>query len=449
VRFYAIKIIGAGPGFPPTPGAWIEGAQFCTALDSKMGLGFQNDPSAMRCVLQMELTAVSGQLALVRLWGIDTQMIDQAADLTNLKVEVYGGFWPGLPLATWESTFTGLLYSGVVQSAYGNWEGSDMTLDMYLMGGDVKASDAQAHQGTSVGDIANMPDAPGRLVARSRRVGRQLAPKQPPSATQFDFGGDVAGAVGGIISSFGSGGWGLDPENLIHDFKEGMNLADSLKQTLSNGFKSMPFVNLIKDGLKLNYHDAGAYQTVDQLMGYIKPLSKELASGDKDYPGIDLYAVKGKLIGADGTKAHSHVFLQIWDMIGNVTWGGTDGKVPLVNFTVPMRADIFPTCVVHLPDNVWQNIAPTRQNQYLAGAPPTVRERMHFQGPIFVLRVMINGDSRHPSGKSWALSVTGRADHYSNWQQPALSDRGGIPGGSYNAGAPSPGRLAARGRGVG
>ena len=442
MRFYAIRISGAGPGFPVTPGAWITGAQFCTAIDSNMGLGFQNDPSAMRCVLQMELTSNAGQLALVRLWGIDTQMIDQAANLTGLKVEVFGGFWPGLPLATWESSFTGLLYQGVVQSAYGNWEGDEMTLDMYLMQGNVKADSGA---GESAGSVAASSGAPTpRLVARNRGIGRQNAPKPPPSATQFDMVGDAVGAVESAITSFGGGGWGSTPENLIHNMKEGMELAKSLEQTITTGLKNMPFVNLIKDGMKLNYHDAGAYQTVDQLMGYIKGLSKDLA-GDKDYAGIDLYAVKDKLVGADGTKAYSKVYLQAWDLIGQPTWGGKDEKGMMVTFMTPMRADIFPTCEVHLPDT-WQNLTSTRPNMYVSGYPPTVRDRMQFNGPIWVKRVMVNGDSRHPSGKSWSLQVTGyysEAKSYKQWLPPSMSvgDIANMPD--------APPRMIARGRGVG
>ena len=460
MRFYAIKINGgqAGSAFRATPGAWIEGAQFCSAIDTGLGFGYQNDPSAMRCMLQLTLSGERGALGFVRLWGIDMDMIDQSANLTDATLEIYGGFWPGLPLATWESSFTGLLYCGQVYSAFGNWEGSDMTLDIYLnpLGDWKKAGTSQSGGVRRIGEVSNLgwttpPPQTSRLVARSRRVGRlESRRRKPRSVTQFDGLSNAAGEIGTAFAGFASGGWGESPANLIHDMKEGMPLDKALSQTLSTAFPQAKYVSLIKDGLKLDYHDAGAYQTVDQLMGYLKGLSKELAKDDK-YEGVKLYAIKDRLVGMDGTKAFSDVYLQAWDLIGNVTWGGKDGDKFQVNFMTPMRADICPGVLVHMPDNVWQNITPSDTyggNVYgqTGGVGSTVRDRITFQGPIWVDRVVINGDSRHPDGKSWALSVTG-------YPQVAIGDRTSTKvGKAFEAPklvAPQNNRLTARRSGAG
>jgi hypothetical protein len=73
--------------------------------------------------------------AMVRVWGISLQDLGQAADLNGLEVYVYGGMAKGLPLANPQQR--GLLLHGQIQQAFGNWQGTDQTLDLIIMtGGD-------------------------------------------------------------------------------------------------------------------------------------------------------------------------------------------------------------------------------------------------------------------------------------------------------------------------
>lgn len=71
--------------------------------------------------------------ALVRIWGISLQDIAQASDLNNLTAQVRGGFQKGLPLAN--PAQAGLLVQGQVFQAFGNWIGTEMTLDLILTPG--------------------------------------------------------------------------------------------------------------------------------------------------------------------------------------------------------------------------------------------------------------------------------------------------------------------------
>lgn len=68
--------------------------------------------------------------AYVSVWGIGLQNIAQARDFNNLAIKVYGGMKKGLPLAKPQQA--GLLIAGEIQQAYGNWIGTEQTLDLQI-----------------------------------------------------------------------------------------------------------------------------------------------------------------------------------------------------------------------------------------------------------------------------------------------------------------------------
>ena len=458
MRYYAIRLSNAPAAFTPTPGAFIPDAQFCSVI---YGI---NDPSALRVSIQVEIGPME-HLAngFIRIFGIDKDMMDQAADLTGGQIEVYGGFWPGLELATWESKFQGLLFQGFINSAFGNWKGSDMTLDILINPAQSldKPSSESGGGGDSSGGGTEAASFPSRLVSRQRGIGRRRSrTTPPPQAAQFDGEGGIGG-MGDIGSLFGGldgfGGGGPDsPLKMIHDMKPGETLDSAMQKAMAAAFPNSKLVNLMKDGMKLDYHDAGFYQTIGQHLGYIKSLSKDLAKTVK-YPGVSAYAVKNSILLADDTKAFGRVELEFIDLIGQPTWGGKDddGKM-LVNFMTPMRSDIYPSIDVIMPNDTLQFVTPTAgmysrtTSGGLSGPFPRHvtgdRERITFNGPIRIKRVMIVGDSRNPQGEAWALSCTGIPNPWGAAPQE----------GSPNYQAPEPvapepamARLQARGEGIG
>ena len=80
--------------------------------------------------------------AWVRIWGISLQEIAQSTQLqgnlltsptlNGYGVQISGGMGPGLPLATSEVSQQGVLVQGQVLQAFGNWIGTDMTLEMVI-----------------------------------------------------------------------------------------------------------------------------------------------------------------------------------------------------------------------------------------------------------------------------------------------------------------------------
>lgn len=71
----------------------------------------------------------------VKVWGIDLQTIDPT-NFNLMQIEVFGGMQRGLPLAKPEQA--GLLMSGTIQQAFGNWIGTEQTLDLIYTSGNTK-----------------------------------------------------------------------------------------------------------------------------------------------------------------------------------------------------------------------------------------------------------------------------------------------------------------------
>lgn len=96
------------------------------------GVNSPPDPGALQ--LEMDILAVPAAVAqtgsFVRMWGIPLQRIGQAADLNQKPVTIRGGMGKGLPLANPQQS--GILVKGSINFAYGNWIGTDMTLDLVL-----------------------------------------------------------------------------------------------------------------------------------------------------------------------------------------------------------------------------------------------------------------------------------------------------------------------------
>lgn len=68
--------------------------------------------------------------SLVRIWGLPLYFISQASNLNGKKIKMYGGMSSGLPLAN--PSQQGILVEATIQQAFGNWQGTNQTLDMYV-----------------------------------------------------------------------------------------------------------------------------------------------------------------------------------------------------------------------------------------------------------------------------------------------------------------------------
>lgn len=68
----------------------------------------------------------------IRVWGVGLGMIGQAANLNGAQVQLYAGMGAGLPFATTQALQQGLILNGTVWQGYGNWQGTNQTLELVL-----------------------------------------------------------------------------------------------------------------------------------------------------------------------------------------------------------------------------------------------------------------------------------------------------------------------------
>lgn len=121
MRYYNILITD------PTTGAVVQ--QFTNYLNGRIDLG------ALDIELDIPISAAGpapiATSGFLRIWGVSLQQIGQGTNLTGKNIAVYGGMQQGLPLAN--PAQSGLLVSGSIYPAYGNWVATDMTLDMQIV----------------------------------------------------------------------------------------------------------------------------------------------------------------------------------------------------------------------------------------------------------------------------------------------------------------------------
>lgn len=197
--------------------------------------------------------------ALVRIWGISLQDIGQAADFNKLDIEVSGGFAKGLPLAN-PSQYR-LLTKGMVWQAFGNWQGTDQTLDLQLA--------------PSTGSMSN-----------------QVAPEN-------------------------------GPKDIILNQQPGQTLAEALQTTLTNALPALTFAPVISPSLVLNVVNVGFFATLTQLATHVRELSKQIIN-DPDYQGVGI-SISGDTVSVtDGYQGppDNPIQIEFNDLIGQITWIG-------------------------------------------------------------------------------------------------------------------------------
>lgn len=129
MRYYKIIITNPTTGqvvVPPGFDRLLGGATYTSFVNN------QTLPNAWNVILDIPVTpfAAPAGAAYIQVWGISLAEISQAHDLNGKNIQVFGGMQKGLPLANPKQA--GLLAEGTIIQAFGNWLGTDQTLDLIL-----------------------------------------------------------------------------------------------------------------------------------------------------------------------------------------------------------------------------------------------------------------------------------------------------------------------------
>ena len=80
----------------------------------------------------------------LRIWGLGLQDIGNASNLNGMNIAIYAGMSKGLPLANPQQA--GLIMQGKILYAFGNWIGTDQTVEMnFIPGGDLGSPNEPAN----------------------------------------------------------------------------------------------------------------------------------------------------------------------------------------------------------------------------------------------------------------------------------------------------------------
>jgi hypothetical protein len=133
MRYYDIQISDPNSGqvFQTTPAStgFVKGSGGSTFSSFVNGV---NIPGALQVEFDIPVAPLhtpQGQ-AYIRVWGIGLPMISQSSQLAGMNVVLKAGMQKGLPLAN--PAQAGILIEGQVFQAFGNWQGTNQTLDLII-----------------------------------------------------------------------------------------------------------------------------------------------------------------------------------------------------------------------------------------------------------------------------------------------------------------------------
>ena len=90
------------------------------------------NPAALLLEMDIPLYTMAQPMGagFLRFWGIGIKMISQASNFNGMNIQLFGGMAAGLPLANPKQA--GLILQGTIQQAFGNWQGTEQSLDLIV-----------------------------------------------------------------------------------------------------------------------------------------------------------------------------------------------------------------------------------------------------------------------------------------------------------------------------
>ncbi|CFQ96985.1 hypothetical protein [Yersinia frederiksenii] len=279
----------------------------------------------------------------ITVWGVSPQEMQQAQqNMFGMTVKMFVGMSKGLPLS--KPSQKGLVLEGTIWQAFGNWQGTDLRLDLIIVAGPTSTT-------------SQVPMAPLNLTM-PWNTGQQLS----VALTQCfqTFGGSYTHNIN--VSS-----------RLVLPYSRPM-FCGTLSQ-LARDLKTFSR-SIIKDA---SY--SGVEITVVD--------GKEIRVWDNDYNN---HSDQSSLKSATYRKGHP-TQIEFTDLIGQPTW------IRFGTITVPcvMRADIQVGDHILMPKKSRPMIQASSFSQF--------RNDSAFTGEFIVQSVRLVGNSRQPDANSWVTII--------------------------------------------
>lgn len=372
MRYYSIVIRDKSgnvliPNFNGQPGFTARPYQTNLSTYSSLNAGanvFQRgstNPAAQRVEIDIGITAMDSAVpnSFVRVHGVGLAEIGQSANLNGLHVDIYAGMATGLPLAN--PNQSGLIASGQIVQAYGNWVGVEQTLNIFV------------GAGGSSPDSSETTGQPGVLLA--------------PTTNNA-------------------------PANITFQWKAGQPLLTPLINAFQTACPQYSVVGAVHPGLVWSgATSTGFYATLSQFAQFLRQKSLSIIGGyapsssSGAYPGVSLVLFNNTITIADGTTQTTPKQIQFIDLVGQPT-----NSQPLtVQACCVMRADIHCGDYVTLPLEPGITEA-SGGSQYYQPTPnnngySSQKSGSIFTGTFLVTGVRHVGDSRDPGFTAWVTTL--------------------------------------------
>ncbi len=298
----------------------------------------------------------------VRIWGVSLQEISQTSDLLGKQVTVKAGMQKGLPLAN--AAQAGVICTGVVFQAYGNWVGTEITMDIIIL--------------ADVGTTYN----PKNLYFTW------------PKGNSFkdavvDLFTPIVGAPPTTVTASGEG-------------------QTSTVAVEGGATSQLTLSVLLENDLVADRDYVVNASTMQGMARQIKDITKVVGGGSvpgvqadtaNSYPGVDIAIVGSVIYVFDGSQDAGTITINFNDIIGQPTWV----EPYLLSFSVVMRKDLAIGTKVTLPAELKTPYVTTGQGQSFPNTP--ARNNLTFSGEFVVRELHHYGRFRQPSADSWITQV--------------------------------------------
>lgn len=289
--------------------------------------------------------ATPQQGSWLRIWGVPLEELANSKilgpdDSKLCGITIRAGMKKGLPLAN--PAYAGVIADGSIFRPFGNWEGTNQTLEMVLL--------------PAVGSLN------GQTVSLTFNCAANAS---------------VADAIKQALST-------------LSNYTSEVFISDEIK--FNYPILNAPYTTLNQ------FAAAMLKLSLQQQFQGIKPL------GGGKYGGIQFRIIGKKITVYDGTKdygANTYAnpkVIELERFIGQPTWNGPNS----INFKLVMCADINVGDYVQLPTTLAIPYVLSTPGASVPGAPS--RNSLTFKGRFVIINVRHIGNSRNPSADAWTTS---------------------------------------------
>ena len=295
---------------------------------------------------------------MVIIFGVSIQTISQAMNFNGLNIQISGGFQKGLPLAN--PAQAGILAKANILQAFGNWIGTDMTLNLICIPGFKEQSNSDTNTNTTAMQSSN-------------------SSSNIPVPT-------------GTVNM---------PMNGMFVWKKGTTLTSAIENFISTALGPQGFTSKvnINSSIIAPFDKVAHYPIFRAFSDWVYQYSKSVVN-TPNYPGVTMQIVKGNLVNvSDQTTVSRTTQIQFNELIGQPTWISPTA----IQFKCPKRSDLSVTDQIIFPKGIFPAIAPA--GSLGQGGDWNYRNQSQQQGTFVINQLYHYGRFRQPSADAWVTVV--------------------------------------------